>query len=37
MLCPHCGTPLRQKCASCGRNVIPEWMVCPFYGKKPRE
>lgn len=31
-LCPHCGTPLKDRCARCGTPLEPDWMLCPTCG-----
>jgi RNA polymerase subunit RPABC4/transcription elongation factor Spt4 len=31
-LCPHCETPLKEPCQSCGRLVDLRWDVCPYCG-----
>lgn len=31
-LCPHCETPLKEPCQSCGRLVDLRWEVCPYCG-----
>lgn len=31
-LCPHCGTPLKERCSQCGIPLEPEWQLCPNCG-----
>ncbi|MBI5644018.1 MAG: Flp pilus assembly complex ATPase component TadA [Deltaproteobacteria bacterium] len=28
--CPHCGQVFSNKCHSCGKSRMPEWIACPF-------
>jgi len=30
LLCPRCGTELRQQCADCGRPLELDWIACPY-------
>jgi RNA polymerase subunit RPABC4/transcription elongation factor Spt4 len=30
LMCPQCGTRLRNECKSCGHALNPEWVVCPY-------
>ena len=30
LMCPQCGTQLRNECQSCGRPLNPDWKVCPY-------
>jgi RNA polymerase subunit RPABC4/transcription elongation factor Spt4 len=30
LMCPQCGTQLRNECKSCGHALNPEWKVCPY-------
>lgn len=32
ILCPHCQTALRRRCAACDRVVDLTWSVCPYCG-----
>jgi RNA polymerase subunit RPABC4/transcription elongation factor Spt4 len=34
ILCPHCHTTLRQRCADCGRLINLNWDVCPYCGRE---
>ncbi|MDR2108629.1 MAG: zinc ribbon domain-containing protein [Coriobacteriales bacterium] len=30
LMCPNCGTQLKNECRSCGHALKPEWKVCPY-------
>jgi len=30
LMCPQCGTQLRNECKSCGHALNPDWKVCPY-------
>jgi len=30
LMCPQCGTQLKNECPSCGRPLNPEWKTCPY-------
>jgi len=30
LMCPQCGTQLRNECKSCGHALNPEWKFCPY-------
>ncbi|MCL1880118.1 MAG: zinc ribbon domain-containing protein [Actinomycetia bacterium] len=30
LMCPQCGTQLKNECKSCGHALNPEWKVCPY-------
>ena len=30
LLCPHCGTQLRNQCPHCGHALNPDWVACPY-------
>ncbi|MDR0499719.1 MAG: zinc ribbon domain-containing protein [Coriobacteriales bacterium] len=30
LMCPNCGTQLKNECRSCGHALNPEWRICPF-------
>lgn len=30
LMCPRCGTQLKNECKRCGRALNPEWQVCPY-------
>jgi RNA polymerase subunit RPABC4/transcription elongation factor Spt4 len=30
LMCPNCGTQLKNECRSCGHALNPEWRVCPY-------
>ena len=34
LLCPHCRTVLRGRCADCGRLISLSWEVCPYCGRE---
>lgn len=37
VLCPHCHTSLRRRCAACDRVVDLTWTVCPYCGDDGNE
>ena len=30
LMCPRCGTQLKNECKRCGHALNPEWQVCPY-------
>jgi len=30
LMCPRCGTQLKNECQRCGHALSPDWTVCPF-------
>lgn len=30
LMCPRCGTQLKNECKRCGHSLNPEWKVCPY-------
>ena len=41
VMCPNCGSQLKNICSHCGKPLNPEWNVCPYCatkvaGKQPR-
>jgi len=30
LMCPHCGTQLKNECKKCGHALSPDWKVCPY-------
>jgi len=30
LMCPRCGTQLKNECKRCGHALYPEWQVCPY-------
>jgi RNA polymerase subunit RPABC4/transcription elongation factor Spt4 len=30
LMCPRCGTQLKNECISCGHALNPDWTVCPY-------
>jgi RNA polymerase subunit RPABC4/transcription elongation factor Spt4 len=30
LMCPRCGTQLKNECKRCGHSLNPEWGVCPY-------
>ena len=30
LMCPRCGTQLKNECRHCGHALNPEWVVCPY-------
>ncbi|MDR2672524.1 MAG: zinc ribbon domain-containing protein [Coriobacteriales bacterium] len=30
LMCPRCGTQLKNECRQCGHALNPEWSVCPY-------
>jgi RNA polymerase subunit RPABC4/transcription elongation factor Spt4 len=30
LMCPNCGTQLKNECRNCNRALKPEWKVCPY-------
>lgn len=30
LMCPRCGTQLKNECKRCGHALNPEWKVCPY-------
>ncbi len=30
LMCPRCGTQLKNECKRCGHSLNPEWQVCPY-------
>jgi RNA polymerase subunit RPABC4/transcription elongation factor Spt4 len=30
LMCPKCGTQLKNQCSKCARPLSPEWKVCPY-------
>jgi len=30
LMCPRCGTQLKNECRRCGHALNPEWAVCPY-------
>lgn len=36
VMCPNCGSQLKNICTGCGKPLNPEWSVCPFCCTKVR-
>ena len=36
IMCPNCGSQLKNVCSSCGKPFNPEWSVCPYCCTKVR-
>ena len=36
IMCPNCGSQLKNVCSSCGKPLNPEWSVCPYCCTKVR-
>jgi RNA polymerase subunit RPABC4/transcription elongation factor Spt4 len=30
LVCPKCGTQLKNECKNCGHALNPDWKICPF-------
>ncbi len=37
LVCPKCGTQLKNECKQCGRSLDPDWKICPFCCTRVRQ